>query len=436
MPRTISTGWPGTGKTTAVVELIRQAVRRGEKVLACAPSNLGVENLLERLVESGERVVRLGHPARVLPELRARTLDLLVENHPDVRLARKLVREALQVRRKAARYTRAKPQRGAKREMRAEAQALFADARRLEAAAVAGILDTADVVCATTTGLDNDLLRERRFQLAVIDEACQSTEPGCWLPLLRAERVVLAGDHCQLPPTVISREADEQGFGISLFERVIHLLGPQIVRRLTVQYRMHADIMGFSSAEFYDHELQADSSVIGHLLCDLPGVERKRLTETPAQFIDTAAAGYNEEQEPDGESRLNAQEADLVVQKVHELFAAGLAPQQIAVIAPYAAQVRHLRAKLDVAGLEVDSVDGFQGREKEAVIISLVRSNTAGEIGFLADIRRTNVALTRARRKLIVIGDSATLSSHPFYSRMVAYFEEHGAYHTVWEAGL
>jgi ATP-dependent RNA/DNA helicase IGHMBP2 len=429
-------GPPGTGKTTAVVELIRQAVRRGEKVLACAPSNLGVDNLLERLAEAGERVVRLGHPARVLPELRARTLDLLVENHPDVGLARKLAREALQWRRKAARYTRAKPQKGAKREMRAEASALLADARRLERAAVAGILDSADILCATTTGLDNELLGERRFDLAVIDEACQSTEPGSWLPLLRCERVVLAGDHCQLPPTVISREADEQGFSVSLFERVIRLHGPPIARRLTVQYRMHADIMGFSSGEFYDHDLQADSSVIDHVLCDLPGVARQRLTETPALFIDTAAAGYDEEIEPDGESRLNRQEAALIVRKVHELFAAGIAPQQIAVIAPYAAQVRQLRAELDLPGLEVDSVDGFQGREKEAVLISLVRSNPTGEIGFLADIRRTNVALTRARRKLIVIGDSATLSSQPFYSRMVTYFEDHGAYHTVWEEDL
>src|SRR5205823_6155452 len=198
--------------------------------------------------------------------------------------------------------------------------------------------------------------------------------------------------------------------------------------------RMHAAIMGFSSAEFYDGELIADESVIAHRLCDLPDVAASPLTETPVQFIDTAGASYDEELEEDTESRLNRQEAALAAKKVRELLAAGLAPQQVAVIPPYRAQVRLLRELLrDVAGLEIDSVDGFQGREKEAVVISLVRSNTEGEIGFLADTRRTNVALTRARRKLIVVGDSATLSHDPFYQRLISYFESAQAYHTVWE---
>ena len=157
------------------------------------------------------------------------------------------------------------------------------------------------------------------------------------------------------------------------------------------------------------------------------------LTETPLEFIDTAGAGYDEELEPDGESRLNRGEADLVCRKVQALLEAGLPAADIAVIAPYAAQVRLLRSRLDVPGLEIDSVDGFQGREKEAVVISLVRSNVEGEIGFLGDIRRMNVAMTRARRKLLLVGDSATLSAHPFYTRMLEYFEHQGAYHTVWE---
>jgi hypothetical protein len=426
-------GPPGTGKTTAVVELIRRAIRRGDKVLACAPSNLAVDNLFERLWAGGERVVRLGHPARVLPELRARTLDLLVDEHPDVRLARKLVKEAMGLFRRADRFTRAKPEPGARRETRLEARALLDDARRLERQAVEHILDTADVLCATLTGLDSELLGTRRFDLAVIDEACQSVEPGCWIPLLRCDRVVLSGDHCQLPPTVVSQPAAAGGLGVSLFERLMQRYGPVAARRLTVQYRMHTQIMDFSSLEFYEAELTADDSVAGHLLCELPGVAATPLTQTPLELWDTAGAGYDEELEPEGESRLNPQEAALVVRKVRLLLDSGVAPQDIAVIAPYAAQVRLLRNELPITGLEIDSVDGFQGREKEAVVISLVRSNPAGEIGFLGDIRRMNVALTRARRKLLVVGDTATLAHHPFYRRLIEYFESLGAYRTVWE---
>jgi ATP-dependent RNA/DNA helicase IGHMBP2 len=173
--------------------------------------------------------------------------------------------------------------------------------------------------------------------------------------------------------------------------------------------------------------------VATHRLCELPGVRGEPLTKAPVQFIDTAGASYDEEKEPDGESRQNPQEAALVARKVRALLAAGVKPQGIAVVAPYVAQVRRLREILPIAGLEIDSVDGFQGREKEAVVLSLVRSNVENEIGFLADVRRTNVALTRARRKLIVVGDSATLSVLPFYRRLFEHFEAMGAYQTVWE---
>ena len=426
-------GPPGTGKTTAVVELIRQAVARGEKVLACAPSNMAVDNIFQRLLAAGTKAVRLGHPARVMPGLREHTLDLLVEEHADVRLARKLVKEARVLFRKASRYTRAKPEPGVKQAARQEAKSLLDDARRLERQAVEQILDQADVLCVTTTGLNSDVLGPRRFDLAVIDEACQSTEPGCWIPLLWCERVVLAGDHCQLPPTVVSPEAVKEGLGRSLFERCIDLAGPTIARRLTVQYRMHEAIMDFSSLEFYDAELTAHESVRSHLLADLDGIEPSPLTQTAIEFIDTAGASFDEELEPDGESRLNRREADLVSHKVRQLVDAGLPAADIAVIAPYSAQVRLLREQLRDEGLEIDSVDGFQGREKEAVVISLVRSNTRSEIGFLGDIRRMNVAMTRARRKLILIGDTATLAAHPFYARLIEYLEGLGAYHTVWE---
>jgi predicted DNA helicase len=251
--------------------------------------------------------------------------------------------------------------------------------------------------------------------------------------VLRCGRIVLAGDHCQLPPTMLSAEAAQAGFGVSMLERLVALHGPTATRRLDVQYRMHEAIMTFSSQQFYDGALTAYASVRGHLLCDLPGVAANDLTTTPIHFIDTAGASYEEETEPDGASRLNPAEADLVSRKVEALLEAGAEPGQMAVIAPYAAQVRRLREKLRVPGLEIDSVDGFQGREKEVVVLSLVRSNPEGDLGFLADVRRMNVALTRARRKLLVIGDSATLSSDPFYRRLFDYLEQIGAYRTVWE---
>ena len=267
-------GPPGTGKTTAVVEVIRQAVRRGRKVLACAPSNLAVDNLLERLLGFGERAVRLGHPARVLPELRDHTLDLLVEQHHDVRHARKLVKKALALFRQAEQMHAGGTRAGARRQLREEAGRSWPMPGVWKSQAVDSILGSATVLCATTTGLDSEVLGPRQFDLAVIDEACQSTEPGCWMPLLRSDRVVLAGDHCQLPPTVISREAAAEGFGVSLFERLMALYGPQIARRLTVQYRMHEAIMGFSSTRVLRGRVGGRRSRSdGHLLAESAGRE-------------------------------------------------------------------------------------------------------------------------------------------------------------------
>ena len=434
-------GPPGTGKTTAVVELIRQAVRRGDRVLACAPSNLAVDNLFERLLAApelatGAQVVRIGHPARVLPALRDQTLELLVENHPDMKLVRKLTKEAHALRAQAAKYTRAKPAPGERRELRQEAKAMLADARRIEEQLVERVFNAARVVCATLTGLDDQLLGEQQFDLCVIDEAAQSTEPGCWIPLLYSRRVVLAGDHCQLPPTIVSPQAASEGLGVSLMERLMQPAPATLARQLTVQHRMHQQIMDFSSQTFYAGTLLAHATVQMHLLSDLPSVQATPLTETPVHFIDTAGADYQEMQEADGESRYNPGEADLVQRKVTELIEAGVPAPAITVISPYAAQVRLLREQLTAQlaqGVEIGSIDGFQGRENEAVIISLVRSNQDGEIGFLVDTRRMNVALTRARRKLIVIGDSATIGGDPFYADLLAYFDQIGAYHTVWE---
>jgi ATP-dependent RNA/DNA helicase IGHMBP2 len=425
-------GPPGTGKTTTVVELIRQVVGQGQKVLACAPSNTGVDNLLEKLVSNGLRVVRIGHPARVQERLQPYTLDATVEADPTTKVVADMLREADKIQRKAGKFTRAKPAKGAKNEMRNESRQLRDDARLYERQIIANALDRADVICATTN-FDPDVLGDRQFDLGVIDEACQSTEPGSWPIVLRADRLVLAGDHCQLPPTILSTEAASQGFDVSMMERLVKAYGDSVTRQLTVQYRMHFDIMNYSSECFYGGSLIADPTVASHLLADITKPPHAAVLQSSLMFVDTAGASYDEEPDPDGESRCNPAEAKWIIYQVRELCSMGVLPDDIAVIAPYAAQVRLLRQMCPFRSLEIDTVDGFQGREKEAVLISLVRSNDAGEIGFLADTRRMNVAMTRAKRKLMIIGDSATLSTNEFYANMIAYIEKVGGYQSIWE---
>ena len=427
-------GPPGTGKTTTLAELIYQAVGRGQRVLACAPSNTAVDNLLERLVAIMPRVVRVGHPARVFESLRGHTLDELVDADPTTDVVREMRREIETLMRQASKDFRGRDGHRHRKALFAEAGALRGQIRGLERSIIRSVLDSADVVCTTMT-IDDELLGDREFDLVVVDEACQSTEPSVWQAILRADRLILAGDHCQLPPTVLSDDAANSGMRDSMMQRVIEREGESVYRRLKVQYRMHESIMRFSSRQFYDDSLVADESVRQHRLCDLPGVIESPLTAEPLEWIDTAGAEFEEQIEPDGESKLNPQEANLIVRYTGELIDAGVTPAQIAVIAPYAAQVRWLRSRLEIPDLEIDTVDGFQGREKEVVLLTMVRSNSIGEIGFLSDIRRCNVALTRARRKLIVIGDSATLATHPYYASMLQYFEQAGGYRSVWELG-
>ena len=426
-------GPPGTGKTTTLAEVIAQAVDRGERVLACAASNTAVDNLLERLQRLIPYVVRVGHPARVFEHLRQYTLDGQVERDPSSDVIKDLRRELEQLLRYAQRDSRGssmgKKQRG---EMFAEAGRLRGQIRSLERSIVRGVLDRADVICTTAT-IDEELLSDERFDLVVVDEACQSTEAGMWQAILRADRLIIAGDHCQLPPTVLSDEAAEIGMRDSLMQRLVHRFGDPVFKRLSVQYRMHESIMRFSSDHFYEGSLVADASVRSHLLCDLAHVQTTELTQTPLLWIDTAGAGYEEELEPDGQSKLNKGEATIVVDLVRQLVESGVEGPDIAIIAPYAAQVRLLRQRLDLEGLEIDTVDGFQGREKEVVLLTMVRSNPEGVIGFLSDRRRSNVAMTRAKRKLVMVGDTATLCQHDFYADVLEYFESNEAYQSVFE---
>ena len=409
-------GPPGTGKTTVLVEIIRRAVARGERVVAAAPSNLAVDNLVERLVAAGLDCVRIGHPARVLESVLDHTLEAKVKDHAQSRIAQDLVREAMRLRQDARKSTR---RRGPGRfsEARAaerDARKLFAEARELEDRAEEAVLEKAQVVLATLTGLSSKALAGAAFDLAVVDEATQAVEPAAYLAMLRAGRVVMAGDHKQLPPTVLAAKE----LAVSLFER----LAPQGMVTLLEQHRMNEKIMRYPSDALYGGKLRAHPAVASHALDGQPLV-----------FIDTAGRGFEEETPEDSESKLNAGEAELAAGEARALLAT-LPEQDLAVIAPYDAQVQKLRQLLaDVPGVEIDTVDGFQGREKEAVIVSLVRSNERGELGFLEDIRRVNVAITRARKKLVVIGDGATITRHPFYEGFIKYTQAIGAWVSAWE---
>ena len=420
-------GPPGTGKTTVLVEIVRRAVARGEQVLAAAPSNLAVDNLVERLAAAGIDCVRLGHPARVLPSVIAHTLEARAAAHEAAGIARGLAEEALALRRSAARRReRRGPGRFSEaRSRERDARALLSEARALEARAEADVLSRAEVVLATLTGLDAAPLARRRFPLTVVDEATQAIEPALYLALLRADRAVLAGDPLQLPPTVLSAAAQEGGLAISLFERLALLHGEAARVTLAEQHRMNERIMRFPSEALYGGALRAHPAVAHHAVDD-----------APFELVDTAGRGFEEETPEGSDSKLNAGEAELAAAEVGRLLALGLPPGDVAVVSPYEAQVQRLRqllaAHLD-EGLEVDTVDGFQGREKEAVVVSLVRSNEAGEVGFLADVRRMNVALTRARKKLVVVGDGATIARHPFYDRFLRHAQAAGAWRSAWE---
>jgi len=448
-------GPPGTGKTRTLVEIVRQRVARGERVLCCAPSNTAVDNLGIRLAEAGLRAVRLGHPARVSPALVALTIDAQVEAEGAFDLAREWRDRARAIRKTAMASRGAKPARGSRTDVNAaravvrsswsEARALDRDAHREIANAERAIVERADVVLATCVGATHPLVRETLFDCVILDEATQAPDPLTLVALGRAKVAVLAGDPHQLGPVVVGGPSVEAVLATTIFER---LAAATETVMLTQQHRMNTEIMTFPSRSMYEGKLVAAPEVADRTLADL-GIADDPARSAPVWLIDTAGKDWLEERtdfEPGGSnqnlptfhvdpSTFNSGNAERVAAEARRLISRGMDAGDIAIIAAYSAQARRLRDLLRderAAGLEVGTVDGFQGREKEAVIVDLVRSNDSGEIGFLSNTRRMNVALTRAKRFLLVVADSATLGNHPYYAQFLAYIDEIEGHGSAW----
>lgn len=432
-------GPPGTGKTTTLVETIAITLKNEKQVLVCAPSNAAVDLLADKLSDKGLSVLRIGHPARVTEQTLSKTLDARIAYHPSYKELRLLRKKMEQVRSAALKFKKrfGYHERQERKQLLQVSKLLKADADMLEFYIVNDLLQTMQVICCTLVGSSHPVLRGKKFQTVFIDEAAQALEPATWIPLLRAERAIFAGDHQQLPPTIKSVEAARMGLASTLFEKGISK-HPGAASMLQVQYRMNRHIMEFPSSYFYDHALVADDSVSGHLLAE---------NESPVEFIDTAGCGYAEEQDAETLSRYNEEEASLLIRQAEVLvermgttswldnkFTCGI-------ITPYRAQVDLLNKLLDGSEIlaevrqliTVNTVDAFQGQERDVIAISFVRSNDRSEVGFLGDIRRTNVAMTRARKKLIMVGDSATLAAHPFYNDLIEFVQQNGFYKSAFE---
>ena len=437
----------GTGKTRTLVELISQETRQGHKVLATAESNAAIDNILERLMENKKlNLTRLGHPQRVSKNNIAYSLAYKVENHELNKRIKKIHKKIDKLIEKRSTFTKPTPQfrrgysdydilynaskgkggRGISAEkMKSMAQwidynqeidELHSDIKRIENKMINKIIEESDVILATNSSSALESIARTKFDVAIIDEASQATIPSILIPIAKAHRFILAGDHKQLPPTIISQKAGE--LEKTLFEALIKKY-PQKSQLLNVQYRMNKLLMKFPNAEFYNNSLKSDSSVDKININDIIDASYE---EEALLFIDTSDVDDNNEMHlRDSKSIINKLEAKVAVGIANDYLVAGVSEDDIGIISPYADQVKIIQEKTPV---EVKTVDGFQGREKEIIIISTVRSNSHGNIGFLSDLRRLNVAITRAKRKLIIIGNKNTLENNPTYFRLIKFVED------------
>lgn len=408
-------GPPGTGKTTTLVEAIFETLRRESQVLVCAQSNMAVDWISEKLVDRGINVLRIGNPTRVNDKMLSFTYERRFEAHPDypqLWSIRKAIRELRQQRKHADSWHQ-------------KMDRLKSRATELELRIRSSLFGEARVIASTLTGTANRVLEGEKYSTLFIDEAAQALEAACWIAIRKAGRVILAGDHCQLPPTVKSIMALKGGLGKTLMERIVENK-PETVTLLKMQYRMNEQIMKFSSEWFYHGMVESAPTVSHRGILDY---------DTPMMWIDTAECDGKEEFVGENFGRINRAEAELTLQTLQQ-YLEKIGKQRIleesidvGIISPYRAQVQLLRKELRKREffrpyrhlLTVNTVDGFQGQERDIILISLVRSNDGGDIGFLRDLRRMNVAITRARMKLIILGSSETMTSHPFYKKLYEY---------------
>ena len=412
-------GPPGTGKTTTLVEAIREALMRENQVLVCAQSNMAVDWISEKLVDRGINVLRIGNPSRVNDKMLSFTYERRFEAHPDY--------TQLWAIRKAIRDLRGHRKRGDEK-FHQKLESLKSRATELEIRINNDLFSEARVIASTLVSSANRLLDGQKFGTLFIDEAAQALEAACWIPMRRVSRVVLAGDHCQLPPTVKSIAALKAGLGKTLMERIVEI-HPEAVTLLRMQYRMNDDIMRFSSNYFYDGKVESAPEVKYRSILDL---------DTPIEWKDTSLLDEKEQFVGESFGRINKAEAELTLDTLQHYFER-IGKQRllderidVGIISPYRAQVQYLRRLLMKREyfkpfrrlISVNTVDGFQGQERDVIIISMVRANDDGQIGFLRDLRRMNVAITRARMKLIILGDKNTLTRHPFYRQLWQYIQQ------------
>ncbi|WP_069660143.1 AAA domain-containing protein [Arcticibacter eurypsychrophilus] len=431
-------GPPGTGKTTTLVQAIKAMIGLDKKqILVVAPSNTAVDLLSEKLTSEGLNVLRIGNPARVSDKLMSLTLDSKMAEHTLMKELKKLKKQAAEYKNMAHKYKRnfGKAESDQRKALFDEAHKIMKEVGKMEQYIIDALVSSAQVITATLVGSNHYTIRDVKFHTVVIDEAGQALEPACWIPILKAQKVILAGDHFQLSPTIKSREAAKEGLSMTLLEKNV-AYHPDAVVLLEEQYRMNNAIMNYSSQVFYQNKLKAHVSVADHLLFQ---------GDKPFTFIDTAGCGFDEKLQ--GTSSSNPEEAAFLFRHLEKLISDLNTKYTmenfptIAVVSPYKEQIRLLNEQLvhspamqlGLGKISVNTIDSFQGQERDIVYISMTRSNNEGEIGFLSDIRRMNVAMTRARKKLVIIGDSATLARLPFYANLITYAGQINGYQSAWE---